>query len=189
MRLVPVEAAMVALPAASLREVSRALVRVGARVEVDIDALTDAEARSALERYVGSLAGQASGPGVSIDVSLVDARQSTSKGSMRDLNAELAALEVVPGCRPLLEVLGPEPASAVSGVRSRRTGDGLTVASVRVSSAIWPVELGGPPSPREVSRLVRITASHAPWRDRRARRLIRVEAVSRQVWPAPARPH
>lgn len=185
MRLVPVEVALVALPAPTARRLAPALVRLGSRVEVDLERL-DGDLRDAVASYLRVLrAARPGGPQVSLDVTLVDVRQSTSKEAPRDLSGELEALSAVQALRPLLLLLDASPPDAVPGVRVDRTPAGLLRGSVRASSALWPAELGGPPSPREVSRLVRVTASHARWRDRRLRRLVRVEAVSRQAWPSP----
>jgi hypothetical protein len=50
----------------------------------------------------------------------------------------------------------------------------------------WPTALGGPAAPNELHRHVKIVANHAKWRDRKVRRLVRVEVSCDEVWPDPA---
>lgn len=189
MFLVPLELAMVALSQRALQRAGPSFVKVGGRTEMDLDLLEDADDALRVRRYL-SLSRSMPPPldrssAAQLDVVLVDAKQSTTKSSQKDLTSELFALGTLPGTRTLLAALDSDPPTHVSGLRMEVLDGGLARASVRISAPIWPLELGGPPSPMERSRMIRITASHAAWRDRRSRRLVRVEAISRQLWPLP----
>lgn len=47
----------------------------------------------------------------------------------------------------------------------------------------WPLELGGVNSRGELTRVFTLTVSHAPWRDRKSRRLISLGISTIELWP------
>lgn len=188
--LVPHEAALAMMGPAALRITRGHLVSLGDRVAVDTMSLSgeNPELARSLELYFryALSGGWRSGPGaVRLETSLVDATQSTTRSCMRDLGAEVAAMEAVPALKGMVKVLDSSPPSRIRGCRITSGDAGLTVCTAVLTSPMWPVELGGPPSPFEVGRRFRLTASHARWRDRRTRRLVRLEVASLQEWPAP----
>lgn len=50
---------------------------------------------------------------------------------------------------------------------------------------VWGASLGGRPGPGEAVREVRFWVRHAKWRDRKVRRLTRVEVAAHELWPQP----
>ena len=47
----------------------------------------------------------------------------------------------------------------------------------------WPLELGGVNSRGELTRNFTLTISHAPWRDRKSRRLLSMQVDTIELWP------
>lgn len=124
---------------------------------------------------------------VLVRVPLLDVRQKDSRTLRVDLAGQFVALEHVPVLRPVLDLLDASPdwdALALLGVLER-DGD-RSALTLEARSPIWPLELGAAACPGELRRSVRIEASHAGWRDRRVRRLLRVSVDSLQVWPDPS---
>ena len=123
---------------------------------------------------------------VLVRVPLIDVRQKDSRTLRVDLAGQFAALEHVPVLRPALDILDTSPdwdALAGCGVLERE-GDRSSL-TLEVRSPLWPLELGAAPCPGELRRSVRLEVSHAGWRDRRVRRLLRVRVEALQVWPDP----
>lgn len=124
---------------------------------------------------------------VLVRVPLLDLRQKDSRSLRVDLSAQYEALEHVPAFEAALGLLDASPdwdALAAAGALSRE-GDRSSLA-LEVRSPVWPLELGSAPCPGEQARRVLLEASHAAWRDRRVRRLLRVRVDALQVWPDPA---
>jgi hypothetical protein len=123
---------------------------------------------------------------VLVRVPLVDRRQTDSKVARVDLGPLHAAMEHIPALVPALGLLDADPDwSTLAGVGTLERHDDRSTLTVELASAHWPLELGGPAAPGEVSRTVRLEASHAAWRDRRVRRLVRVVVHAREIWPDP----
>lgn len=124
---------------------------------------------------------------VVVRVPLVDRRQTDSKVARVDLGPLYAAMEHVPALVPALGLLDADPDwSALDRVGTLERHDDRSALTVELASAHWPLELGGPSSPGELVRTVRLEASHAAWRDRRVRRLVRVVVHAQEIWPDPA---
>jgi hypothetical protein len=171
-----------------------ALTQLGAALEFDI-AVLDAVLpglgsravdffRAARELWSNPAVSQ---PSVTVRVPLIDVRQIDSRAQRKDLTEQLAALERLAALRPALALLDSSPdwdALAQMGVLDRSSDR----SSIRLtlSAPIWPLELGGTPSPGELHREVVLEASHAAWRDRRARRLLRVTVSAYELWPDPS---
>lgn len=113
----------------------------------------------------------------------------------QDLTEELAALEEMAGIGTVISaVLDAAPdleecgkAAAGAGGRLWHGEKGEVCVRFewgRDDVAYWPEALGGGFSPGEMSRAITVIAKHAAWRDRRARRLIRVEVEANELWPA-----
>lgn len=124
---------------------------------------------------------------VLVRVPLIDVRQKDSRTVRVDLSGQLEALEHVPVLRPALGLLDSEPAWEALGSLGRLERDGdRSSLTVDVRSPLWPLELGAAPCPGELRRSVCLEASHAGWRDRRVRRLLRVRVDALQLWPDPS---
>lgn len=123
---------------------------------------------------------------VLVRVPLLDVRQKDSRTLRVDLAGQFVALEHVPVLRPALDLLDASPDWDALGRLGalEREGD-RSALTLEVRSPLWPLELGAAPCPGELRRLVRLEASHAGWRDRRVRRLLRVRVDALQVWPDP----
>lgn len=177
---------------------------VGGRGEVDLDAVQQIcpAACRALESYhvrTSELwsrvaAGRAAGQRYVVTRrALVEHAQVTAKVGRRDLGD---VFEDIVSAGELGEVLneltGAEPDEAALRSLVRSAGgtlsrdDGVWTASVPMSSAVaWPVSLGGVALLCEVSRSVTLTVRHAAWRDRRVRRLAKVEVHVDELWADP----
>lgn len=127
------------------------------------------------------------GPWVRVERVLVDARQRTGWPRL-DLHAELAAVEATPGlCAAARAALANPPPAALSGpLEYHRHATGARLVWYAPRLARWPVALGAAPGPGEVLRRVELDVRHAPWRDRRIRRLARVRVCVEEYWPDPA---
>ena len=118
---------------------------------------------------------------------LRSAEQSTAKGARRDLHDELQALQLVPACAPLLHLLDPTPdVDALAAHGEVAVNDATTTMSITAEAGVFPLALGGPPRPGEQHRHIEVTASHARWRDRRARRMTCVNVTAVELWPDPS---
>jgi len=124
---------------------------------------------------------------VRVRVPLLDVRQKDSKTARVDLSGQLTALERLPVTRPLLDLLESAPDWDALGRLGALERDGdRSALTVSLRAPLWPLELGGPASPGEVDRELRLEGSHAAWRDRRARRLVRVRVDASEIWPDPS---
>jgi hypothetical protein len=193
------------------------VVLVGARPEVDLDALRWHEAvtggagtvltgpvcADALAGYWGQCqqlwqdlrAGTPSGAYVMTVRPLHRGQQKYTRGDKTDLVAEIAACESVPALAELVTALtAPEPdlsqlalmAAGFGGTADRKPSGQVWVTAAFTGATTWPTILGGVAWPGEVERTVTLVGKHATWRDRRVRRLLRVEVDVREVWPDPA---
>lgn len=123
---------------------------------------------------------------VLVRVPLLDRRQVDSKTARTDLGPLYEAMEHIPSLRAALGLLDSTPdwdALAAVGLLER-DGD-RSVLTLELPTQQWPLELGGPAAPGEVSRTLRLETSHATWRDRRVRRLVRVVVHALEIWPDP----
>lgn len=171
-------------------------VQIGASLELPVaslDALADGLGARVEEYFLAARAlwstpfGHEPAPGsVLVRVPLLDLRQKDSRTVRVDLTAQFEALEHVATLRCALGILDADPDWASLGSLGvlERDGDRSSLL-VEARSPLWPLELGAAPCPGEVRRAVLLEASHAAWRDRRVRRLLRVRVDSLQVWPDP----
>lgn len=180
---------------------------VGGRVEVDLDAVEEVMPAlcqalwayhcetADLWREVG--AGRAAGRAFVTTTRLaVDHQQVTSKAGRTDLGRVFEDLSELALTRDLLDALtGGDPTLDELLARALDVGGtacqlqaGVWVARVPMPGAVaWPDSLGGPATLTETSRDLTLTARHAAWRDRKVRRLARVQVEVGEVWADPAR--
>lgn len=176
---------------------------LGDRPEVDLPSLAaDAvDVAHALSQYWTACQqlwedlrhGAATGSYVMVSRSVHRATQQNSKKAKVDLTGELAACADIPEVADIVNALtDPDPdevllaslAEQVNG--SFNSSAGALSVSVHATGALtWPQLLGGVSWPGEVRRSLTLTAKHAPWRDRRVRRLWRVSVDVEEVWPDP----
>lgn len=181
--------------------------QVGVRVEVDLNAVEalstrlahvltvyDAHARAfwrALQ--TGTAAGAAY---TLVRRTLMTHVQSTAKKDRRDLVEVYEALTGVAVLSDIVdELTAAEPdLDALAGLLDAAGGGQVLPAeagavAVQVlldPNGALPDVLGGVRMPGEVRRVLTLTARHAAWRDRRVRRLARVEVAADEMWPDPA---
>lgn len=117
-------------------------------------------------------------------------RESDEKGTRRDLASYLESARTVPGMdRVLHALLDKEPQlellrEVVSPWRGVILQDlPWTQVTLHVDKAEgWPSDWGGPSSANEMRRVVTLVTNHAPWRDRRGRRLVEVLVEADEIW-------
>lgn len=123
---------------------------------------------------------------VLVRVPLIDVRQKDSRTLRVDLAGQFSALEHVAALRPALGLLEASPDWSALGALGALERDGdRSALTLEARSPLWPLELGAAPCPGELRRRVLLEASHAGWRDRRVRRLLRVRVDALQIWPDP----
>lgn len=76
---------------------------------------------------------------------------------------------------------------SLAGAKASRTTEGnRTDLTIPVSGRQhWDDLLGGAHSRGELTRVFSLTLNHAPWRDRRVRRLVSVKVSAVELWPVP----
>ena len=201
MRLVPLHAAAY-FASGSPRlgaALPKAAVRLGQRTEVDADQLPDDG--DSLWRWwldtqgMWSAARDGDVSGLSWARTrgrVVDVKQSTTKGSKADLVTECADLLGLPGVAALIEECSgadPSPsrcrdlATALGGsYRVSADGANSSCSFLLSNTVMLPESLGGPLWPGEVLRHVEVDLKHAPWRDRRVRRVAAVRVDVEHMW-------
>jgi hypothetical protein len=173
-----------------------AFVQVGATLEADVDALDRVVpglgsrcvdyVLAARDVWASRETGESLAGAVLVRVPLLDRRQIDSKAARVDLSTEFAAMEHIAALSPALRLLDTDPDwVSLAQVGQLDRHDDRCALTVEVSATQWPLELGGPVSPGELARVLRLEASHAAWRDRRVRRLVRVVVHALEVWPDP----
>jgi hypothetical protein len=186
---VPLTAATLCLADDAL--VRSCAVRLGNKVEVSLEAVKEtagAEAAERLSNYwraATQMWSSGKGRAVLVRRPLVQVAQKDGKEGRVELAAELAALELIPEGDALVEAL-LGPAVQPDQLTSVETNGNETSVTVTRRMVEWPTALGGPAAPNELHRHVKIVANHAKWRDRKVRRLVRVEVSCDEVWPDPA---
>lgn len=203
-RTVPALAAAIVCTNQTERElVSACGVRVGAAVEVDLDRLRAADAALAdrladywnrcNELWDRFAEGEVGLDAIDVRRLLRSAAQTDSRAGRLDLNAEMKALIGLAVVGPLVkELLGANP--DFQSITKRGESVGLTVevqGDMRVvrfalpARRPWPAELGGVASRGEWERGFTMRVSHAPWRDRRVRRLVSLQIHATETWARP----
>jgi hypothetical protein len=169
-------------------------VRLGERVEADVDAVRSAFGEEAAARVLTywdaacALWRDGKGPAIVIARTLTRATQKDSKAGRLELSEELAALEQLRGGAEMVEaLLAPSPDMDALSMYAPGAEGNETHITITRRAADWPAVLGGAPTPAELRRHVRLTANHSKWRDRKVRRLVRVEVTAEEVWPDPSR--
>ncbi len=130
------------------------------------------------------------GPYVALRRLLLTSKQKTRK----DLHVEYDALLATPHLGAIVDhMLEKEPdfevvensavPYLVDLVDHANGAHTLTVFYTRDSIQHWSNMLGGPFSPGEQARELRVTSRHAPWRDRKKRRLSNVDVYAHELWP------
>ena len=116
---------------------------------------------------------------------VVSARQIDTKAERRDLGEELAVLTGHPLLTRAAGILETKPDWKMVGKAGTVTRSASTsTVTVAVRGQGLPEPLGGARGRNEIVRHVSIEASHAAWRDRKARRLVSVAVTVDEVWPA-----
>jgi len=131
-------------------------------------------------------------PTVTVSRFLREDRQTDTAGKRYDLVEQYKFLANAPFSKDLVEILlsaNPELSqisnhSSCESVITERSG--YVVSLTGRGQQVWPTSLGGLPSPREVARSFKLTTNYAAWRDRKVRRLTKVESRAIEVWPSPA---
>jgi hypothetical protein len=200
-RPAPVTVPAMVLALAPLADADRELlarvagVELGDTVEVDLRAAEDAVPGSArvlmaywmqAKALWDDLSAGRSRPGArTFRRTLVSARQVDTKTDRRDLSDELFALTGNPVLAQACEILEANPDAArleAVGVLTRSSD--RTQVAVTLRGQHHPDVLGGPRARSEVARHFCLEASHAAWRDRKARRFTRIDVTADEVWPA-----
>jgi hypothetical protein len=171
----------------------RHLVRVGGRSEVDLDTLgEDGQAGCTLAEVLRDYTKTTTEDTVKVRRLLGVFNQRNTKTIKEDLNELFDALGQTPGLSTVL-TLATEPSvdearllRAVEGLKgSLKVDEGATTIVVEVPPQGLSEALGGVCQPNEVSREVTLGVRHAPWRDRRVRRLSFVHLNTIEKWPNP----
>jgi len=176
-------------------------VRVGNRVEIDLDQAAQVLSPTEVARldcYATHVAGFVPRPGtkeavVVVSRPLLKKKQQDNTQGKVDLLEEVQGFNNIPVVAQLVtEILGPDPSWDTLGYRfgllnvTVEPHKSFVKTSFEVPSpAKWVLALGGGSLPNELFRRVEITSSHAKWRKRRARRLVELHVYAVEVWPDP----
>jgi len=117
-------------------------------------------------------------------------RESDEKGVRRDLASYLESAKTIPGMERVLHTLldkDPSPELLQEVVSPWRGVIFNEAPWTRVTLHIdkaegWPLGWGGPCAENEMRRVVTLVTNHAPWRDRRGRRLVEVLIEADEIW-------
>jgi hypothetical protein len=122
---------------------------------------------------------------------LLSAKQLDTNKIRADLKEECKLLVKLPGLGELIKkLLSNNPdfqslATSFASAGAKFHKDGL-VSFLEFSlpgRESWPLELGGVNSRGELTRVFTLTVSHAPWRDRKSRRLLSLAVSTIELWP------
>lgn len=130
------------------------------------------------------------GDAVVADTVLFSAVQVSAGPDRKDLGEELAELLGGPTTTAGLfeELTSADPNLDGLAERARELGGILDSGDKTTVELPWSVDsdpFGGAATDAEIARRLKVEVVHAKWRDRRARRLARVEVWARQLWPVP----
>lgn len=193
MRCVPVAAAAAAFGAEARILCADHLVRLGRRVEVDVDSMRAAGAHDAADTLwtYWQRSHIVDGGDLTV-VTLLHDHEQNSGARKADLREVYTDLRAHPVTGPVLEhACGATPDPETLRDLLDVAGSALHLESgqcsftVELSPTYLPATLGGPRLWRETTRRITVVVRHAPWRDRRIRRLSRVLVESIQRWPEP----
>jgi hypothetical protein len=179
------------------RTLRAAAVQVGSSSEIPLTALEELSTGlgdialqyldAARKVWDDHASGRTVGDAVLVRVPLIDMRQVDSKAARSDLVGQCQALERMPETKEIAGILDPKPRwSRLKSLGSLTRSKDRATFVFSTSSPRWPMDLGGPGCPGELRREILLEVSHASWRDRRSRRLVRFAAVAVEVWPDPA---
>lgn len=178
------------------RSLRAGAVSVGASVEIPVELLDDLAPgfsevalnylEAARRVWEDHHDGRPVGDAVLVRVPLIDLRQVDSKAARSDLVGQCQALERMAETKEVAGILDPKPRwTRLKSLGSLTRSKDRATFIFSASSNRWPMELGGPGCPGELRREMLLEVSHAGWRDRRSRRLVRFAAVAVEVWPDP----
>jgi hypothetical protein len=179
---------------------------VGQRIELDLDAVAGAVSVDLAELLVtyydrcenlwASVQAGHSGPAYAmLRRPLLEHQQVTGKKGRADLGDVYEALGELPGVAELLEqITAPAPDADVLASMVATVGGTVTFPepdAVRAQLCLegryaYPQLLGGVPWPGEIRRVLTLLTRQAAWRDRRVRRLAKVDVAVDELWAAPA---
>ena len=180
------------------RQAGRAL---GRKVELDVallDRVEEGLGQQAYDywrecrRFWDRISAGEGAEGILVKRDLTTHRQVDSASERADLGDVLASL-MTTEMRPWVEeATSSDPdwleVDALIGSPGSRctSGNGTSVTAVVSGRQPWSDLLGGQHSRGELSRVFNVEISHAPWRDRRSRRLVSVRVSAVELWPDPA---
>lgn len=123
-----------------------------------------------------------------IEHDLVNVAQVPSGANRRDLVAELEALEGIAECAEIVGLalereLVVEAIEDLGGIVRVEDDTTSTVTIVVEGERQWPEVLGGDKTAGELERRVVLHIKRAPWRDRKVRRLARLEVIGVEIHP------
>lgn len=130
------------------------------------------------------------GPWVATKRKLV-AHQQSAHADLKDVYAALNDVPIISGIVDVIlnTVVSETELAHMAGDMSavvHVVGDGATVYTFvcpRAGWSTWVELLGGALSPGEEAREIKVTVRYAKWRDRRVRRLVRVDVYTHELWP------
>ena len=199
MRTVPAPA-LGLLGFAENQDVASAGRKIGNRVEYDVSALNtlkpnlgDEAAKywKSCRAFWDKIASGQDAVGLLVERLLVKERQKDHAKERSDLTTQMQALEQSELGQLISEAASSNPDwDAVDKMllgRGSRQIEGNVTKLVVVTSGkqAWPEALGGKASRAELKRQFSIELNHAPWRDRKTRRLVQVSVSAIEVWPEP----
>lgn len=168
---------------AGVAKASACQVRVGNRLEVDLDRLAAVDAGLAEDI---ELATQRVGKGRGVwEVLVASYTQKASGAGKSDLNDVFASLLDNPSMAAVCDVLlrGEPDRQAAAALCEALGGSLEDNGDILVAEVVLPATglgelLGGPAWPGEQARKLQLTVRHAPWRDRQVRRLAQVNVYA-----------
>ena len=173
---------------------------VGNRVEVDIAGLYlyQPELAAKAEKYWNSQKdffdniGQGDKPALKVKRTILLTKQQDNQNGRKDLKIEINKLLKTSWGGEIKELLSNSPDFiSLSKKVSMKSGsldvDGVwsTLTFSLPARTSWDTELGGYFSPGELEREFILTVNHAPWRDRKNRRLTSLKISAIEVWSKP----
>ena len=176
-------------------------VKVGYSVEVDMIALSAINETLAVKAfkyydkckvfYDNLAAGTPQGAALETERTLICAKQLDTNALRADLKTECSLLTKLPIYGDLVKkILSSNPDFESLALSFKTLGgkfhqDGLlTLVEFSLPGREnWPLPLGGVNSRGELTRIFSLTISHAPWRDRKSRRLVSLSVSTIELWP------
>jgi len=172
-----------------------AQVMLGQRPEIDLGRVGDQVLAQALGAYWADTVGSSAPRPFGHRWLIAAHAQKSGPGLKADLGAQFQAMADMPVLGDLvqaateacvdLDVLVPLARMLSGSVTSGPGANPATIISVELVPGGLDDALGGAPWPNESGRVLDVTVRHAPWRDRRVRRLVGVDVYAQGHWPDP----